>query len=179
MDVFVAQDFFSRTDLRPHRQMIYDQQGNVVTDAKYDRYANYDGIEFPSVIEIERPQEDYDIVLNMVKLELNKPLKDGQFALEQPPGAEVVRLGQTTSDSAKGTMPREVLLVSHDESNDRRQPGPPAHSLRDHDRGRGPGSNADLVDRWSVSRDAPGLAQPNRWDRRYVIVLPPGLLHPA
>jgi outer membrane lipoprotein-sorting protein len=95
--------FFSRTDLRPHRQMIYDQQGNVVTDAKYDRYANYDGIEFPSVIEIERPQEDYDIVLNMVKLEMNKPLKDGQFALEQPPGAEVVRLGQTTSDSAKGT----------------------------------------------------------------------------
>jgi len=94
---------FSRTDLRPHRQLIYDQQGNVVTDAKYDKYADYDGIEFPSRIEIERPQEDYDIALNMVKLELNKPLKDDQFALEQPPGAEVVHLGQSNSDSAQTT----------------------------------------------------------------------------
>lgn len=94
---------FSRTDLRPHRQMIYDQHGSVVTDAKYDRYTDYDGIEFPATIEIERPQEDYDITLSMVKLELNKALKDEQFALEQPPGAEVVRLGQAASDSAKGT----------------------------------------------------------------------------
>jgi len=34
---------------------------------------------------------------------LNKPLKDDQFALEQPPGAEVVRLGQSNSDSAQST----------------------------------------------------------------------------
>jgi outer membrane lipoprotein-sorting protein len=94
---------FSRTDMRPHRQLIYDQQGNVVTDAKYDKYGEYNGIEFPSTIEIERPQEDYDITLSMVKLELNKPLKDEQFALEQPPGAEVVHLGQSSTDSAQGT----------------------------------------------------------------------------
>ena len=94
---------FSRTDLRPHRQLIYDQRGNVVTDAKYDKYTEYDGIEFPSTIEIERPQEDYDITLSIVKLELNKPLKDEQFALEQPPGAEVVHLGQANSDSAQNT----------------------------------------------------------------------------
>ena len=94
---------FSRTDLRPHRQLIYDLQGNVVTDAKYDKYTDSNGIEFPSTIEIERPQEDYDITLTMVKLELNKPLKDEQFALEQPPGAEVVHLGQANSDSAQNT----------------------------------------------------------------------------
>ena len=94
---------FSRTELHPHRQLIYDQQGNVITDAKYDKYSEYDGIEFPSTIEIERPQEDYDITLSIVKLELNKPLKDDQFALEQPPGAEVVHLGQSNSDSAQST----------------------------------------------------------------------------
>ncbi len=94
---------FSRTDLLPHRQMIYDQRGNVVTDAKYDQYQDYEGAEFPSTIEIERPQEDYDIVLSIVKLDLNKPLKDDQFALEQPADAEVVHLGQSTTGSAKGT----------------------------------------------------------------------------
>jgi hypothetical protein len=34
---------------------------------------------------------------------LNKLLKDEQFALEQPPGAEVVHLGQANSDSAQNT----------------------------------------------------------------------------
>jgi len=94
---------FSRTDLLPHRQMIYDQQGNVVTDARYDQYKEHDGVEFPDSIEIERPQEDYDIALSMVKLELNRPLKDDQFVLEQPAGAEVVHLGQSNSEAAKGT----------------------------------------------------------------------------
>ncbi len=93
--------FFSRTDLRPRRQTIYDQQGNIVTAAKYDRYADYSGIEFPNAIEIERPQENYNIVLTMVKLELNKALKDEQFVLEMPSGAEVVHLGQSPSASAK------------------------------------------------------------------------------
>jgi hypothetical protein len=33
----------------------------------------------------------------MIKLEINKPLTDEQFALQQPPGAEVVRLGSHPS----------------------------------------------------------------------------------
>lgn len=94
---------FSRTDLRPHRQMIYDRHGDVVTDAHYDRYKSYDGLEFPDTIEIERPQEDYDITLTMVKLELNRPLKDDQFVLQQPAGAEVVHLGQGNPETSKGT----------------------------------------------------------------------------
>ena len=85
----------------PHRQQIYDQQGNVVTDARYHDYKDYSGIEFPSSIEIERPREGYDITLNILKLELNRALADDQFALEQPPGAEVVRLNQSNSSAAK------------------------------------------------------------------------------
>ncbi len=83
---------FSRTDLQPHRQYIYDEQGKLVTDARYANYKDYDGVSFPSRIEIFRPQEEYDITLNMLKLEINKPLRDDQFALQQPPGAEVVHL---------------------------------------------------------------------------------------
>ncbi len=94
---------FSRTDLKPHRQLIYDQRGDVVTDARYDKYQDHDGIQFPNTTEIETPQEDYDITLSIVKLELNRPLKDEQFALEQPSGADVVRLGQANADSSKGT----------------------------------------------------------------------------
>jgi len=91
---------FSRADLQPHRQYIYDEQARLVTDAKYANYKDYDGISFPSRIEIFRPQEEYDITLTMLKLEMNKALRDDQFALEQPPGAVVVHLDQPQSSAA-------------------------------------------------------------------------------
>lgn len=91
---------FSRTDLQPHRQYIYDEKGNLVTDARYATYKEYDGVTFPSRIEIFRPQEEYDIILNMLKLEMNKSLRDDQFALVQPPGAEVVHLDQPPTSAA-------------------------------------------------------------------------------
>ncbi len=91
---------FGRTDLQPHRQYIYDDQGKLATDARYASYKDYDNVSFPSRIEIFRPQEEYDITLNMLKLEINKPLRDDQFALEQPPGAEVVHLDKPQSSAA-------------------------------------------------------------------------------
>jgi outer membrane lipoprotein-sorting protein len=83
---------FSRTDLLPHRQLLYDAQGNVATNALYGKYREENGVEFPWQIEIARPQEEYDITLNIVKLDLNQLLPDDKFILEQPTGAEVVNL---------------------------------------------------------------------------------------
>jgi outer membrane lipoprotein-sorting protein len=88
---------FSRTDLQIHHQLIYNEDGVLVTDVRYGEYKKYDDVPFPSQIEISRPQEEYDITLNIIKLEINKPLTDEQFALQQPPGAEVVRLGEHPS----------------------------------------------------------------------------------
>lgn len=88
---------FGRTDLKPHRQFIYDDNGNVVTDAKYAEYKDYEGVSFPSRIEIYRPREEYDITLNLLKLDINTPLRDDQFVLEQPAGAQVVHLDHPQS----------------------------------------------------------------------------------
>jgi hypothetical protein len=83
---------FSRTDLLPHRQIVYDKLGNIATDARYEKFTDYGGVLFPASIQITRPQEEYDILLSIVKLRLNEPLKDEQFALAQPPGSQLVRL---------------------------------------------------------------------------------------
>lgn len=91
---------FGRTDLQPHRQYIYDEDGKVATDARYAEYKDFDGIIFPSRIEIYRPQEEYDITLNMLKVDINKPLTDDQFFLEQPPGADVRHLDRPQSSLA-------------------------------------------------------------------------------
>jgi hypothetical protein len=88
---------FGRNDLKPHRQFIYSEDGTVATDARYAQYKDFDGTSFPSRIEISRPQEEYDITLNMLKVDINKPLTDDQFVLEQPSGATVVHLDRPQS----------------------------------------------------------------------------------
>jgi len=88
---------FDRTDLKPREQVIYSSEGKIQTDAKYAEYKDYDGVSFPSRIEIYRPQEEVDITLNMLKVEFNTPLKDEQFVLEQPDGAQVLHLDRSQS----------------------------------------------------------------------------------
>lgn len=92
---------FSRTDLLPHRQLLYNQNGELMTDATYENYRDFSGVAFPTQISIYRPQEEYDITLTIVKLQLNQPLSDDQFALQQPPGAEVVHLDQPQASQAR------------------------------------------------------------------------------
>lgn len=91
---------FSRVDLRPDRQLIYDERGNLASEARYADYKDYDGIPFPSRIEINRPQEEYDITLNLLKVEMNKKLTDDQFMLEQPAGADIVNLDHPQPSTA-------------------------------------------------------------------------------
>jgi len=88
---------FGRTDLKPHRQFVYSEDGKVATDARYAEYKDYEGFSFPSRIEIYRPEEEYDITLNILKLDINTPLRDDQFVLEQPAGAQVVHLDRPQS----------------------------------------------------------------------------------
>lgn len=88
---------FDRTDLKPHEQIIYNEEGKIVTDAKYAEYKEYNGVSYPSRIEIYRPEEEYDITLNMLKVDINTPLNDDQFVLEQPSGAQVVHLDRPQS----------------------------------------------------------------------------------
>jgi len=93
---------FARTDLEPHEQLIYDPNGYVATDVHYNNFSDHDGIDFPGEIDIWRPQEEYAINLTVQKLALNQPLSDEQFALQQPAGAEVVRLDAQKSNPAAG-----------------------------------------------------------------------------
>jgi len=93
---------FNRGSLLPDRQLIFDQSGRLVTDASYTEYKDYDAILFPSKIEIKRPEEEYDITLNVVKLDLNKPLGENTFVLEQPQGVQVIDLDHKQASRGGG-----------------------------------------------------------------------------
>ena len=93
---------FSRTDLEPHEQIIYNQHGYIASDVHYSNFSDHEGIDFPSGINIWRPQEEYAINLTVQKLALNQPLADEQFALQQPAGAQVVHLDAPNSSRNSG-----------------------------------------------------------------------------
>ena len=78
------------------------EDGDLVSDIHYESYKDFNGVNFPSIIEIWRPQEEYDITLSIVKLQLNEPLPNDKFTLEQPPGAQVVRLDQPPTKAPPG-----------------------------------------------------------------------------
>jgi hypothetical protein len=79
---------FYRSDLQPHEQIIYGENGLIATDAFYADFTDFAGIAaFPTRIRILRPQEEYSIELKLTKLSLNGPVADGQFELEPPSGA--------------------------------------------------------------------------------------------
>jgi len=100
-DWYVARKIvFDRVNLVPHHQIIYDSRGELATEATYQVYKDYDGVSFPNVIEINRPQEEYTIRLTVEKLTINEPLHDDQFALQQPPGSQLVNLDQTNQNAA-------------------------------------------------------------------------------
>jgi outer membrane lipoprotein-sorting protein len=94
--------YFNRTTLLPYRQVVYDHNGFVATDATYDDFKPINGMQFPNMIRIWRPQEEYTITLHIIKLDLNKPMTPEQFALDQPPGSTLINLDNHVHTASGG-----------------------------------------------------------------------------
>jgi len=93
--VFQAQRVikFSRVDLLPTEQDIYDKDGDLETQVLYGKYQTYSGIQFPSTITINRTLEEYRIGLTVEKVIFNQPLPDDQFVPPKiPAGYKVQRM---------------------------------------------------------------------------------------
>jgi len=91
---FTRSVWFSRLNLTVARQLIFDPAGNILSDTRYSDWHSYDGGQFPKHIDIERPQDEYAVVLNVVKIEINRGVAGNKFVLEQPEGSQLQVLGQ-------------------------------------------------------------------------------------
>lgn len=85
--------WFDRGTLALSRQMAFDESGNILSDARYREWQDWNGVSFPRQIEINRPRDEYAMVLRIVKMDINKGVKDSQFVLEQPEGSTLQVLG--------------------------------------------------------------------------------------
>jgi len=88
--------WFNRIDLQIARQMIFDPGGNILTDARYSNWAAFNGARFPKHIEIDRPRDEYAVVMDIVKMDINQGVSDDKFVLNQPAGSTLRVLGQAS-----------------------------------------------------------------------------------
>jgi outer membrane lipoprotein-sorting protein len=89
--------WFGRENLLLARQLIFDADGNILTDARYSDWKAFDNVPFPKHIEINRPRDEYAVVLDIVKMDINKGVTQDKFALEQPEGTDLQVVGQEPS----------------------------------------------------------------------------------
>jgi hypothetical protein len=106
--------WFNRYNLTIARQFIFDANGNILTDARYSDWKAYDNVPFPKHIEINRPKDEYAVVIDVVKMDINKGVTQEKFALAQPEGSTLQVVGQAPvagqtppTPAAKGRVPKK------------------------------------------------------------------------
>jgi outer membrane lipoprotein-sorting protein len=97
--------WFDRTNLRLARQLIFDKDGNILTDARYNDWKAFDNIAFPKHIEINRPRDEYAVVIDIVKMDINKGVGAEKFVLNQPEGTTLQIVGQPPQAPAAPAAP--------------------------------------------------------------------------
>lgn len=83
---------FSRVDLMPTEQDIYNNDGALETQVLYGPYQAFNGTPFPSTITILRPLEEYRIVLTVGKVIFNQELTDEMFQSKVPANYKIEKL---------------------------------------------------------------------------------------
>jgi outer membrane lipoprotein-sorting protein len=90
----MRQVWFDRLDLTIVRQMVWNQpSGELVSDTRYSKWTPYSGVMFPAHIDINRPKDEYGVVLDIIEMKMNTDLGDDKFVLNQPEGAQLREIG--------------------------------------------------------------------------------------
>jgi hypothetical protein len=97
--------WFDRSDLNLARVEEYEPGGRLVSVARYSDWQAAGGASYPREIALDRPRDDYRLDLRITTLTLNAEIADERFQLEQPPGTELVRVGEKDQDGAGAAHP--------------------------------------------------------------------------
>jgi outer membrane lipoprotein-sorting protein len=106
--------WFDRADLQVSRLQTFGPKGallsdvhlsdwqSLVSDQETPASATPNAVTaFPRQIRIERPHDDYRLDLQITKLSLNEDLPLDRFKLEQPPGSDLVRVGEAAEEKPR------------------------------------------------------------------------------
>jgi outer membrane lipoprotein-sorting protein len=108
----------SRTDLLPYQQDIYNSDGKVATQATYKNYHKFGDINFPTIIEIQRPLDELKLTITIDpdprRTTFNQSLDADQFTLDIPPAtAHVTNMDDPASASVKDPCAAHAPQSTH------------------------------------------------------------------
>ncbi len=86
--------WFDRADLSLARIQLYGPGGRLAADIRYADWQPVADLSFPLHIGLARPHDDYQLEVRITSLKLNEAIAADRFRLEQPPGTELVRVGE-------------------------------------------------------------------------------------
>lgn len=114
--------WFDRSNLDIARLQIYGPQGSYIEDVRYSNYQDFGGIHYPSIIQITRPVDDYQLAITLQKATFNQGLSPEKFQLKKPDSAQLVELSraakpsaQTELSAAAGLPPQPNLTTAQSE----------------------------------------------------------------
>ena len=84
---------FDRQTLEIVRQKIFNAAAVTISDTRYTAWKIFDGISFPSSIDINRPQDGYGVVMTVTKMQMNLELGADKFELVRPEGTQLQVIG--------------------------------------------------------------------------------------
>ena len=104
----------ARADAARRLESAEAERRAILTDARYSDWKAYDNVPFPKHIEINRPKDEYAVVIDVVKMDINKGVTQEKFALAQPEGSTLQVVGQAPvpgpappTPAAKGRVPKK------------------------------------------------------------------------
>jgi outer membrane lipoprotein-sorting protein len=117
--------WFDRANLQVARIQTFGPRGTLLSDVSFSDWEPLDAsaaqngasaaptppmpaptssvTSFPHNILIDRPHDDYKLELQVAKVAVNEDIPADRFKLEQPPGSELVHVGETATDAKPST----------------------------------------------------------------------------
>jgi hypothetical protein len=90
--------WFDRSDLRVSRIENFGSGGQVASDIGYGNWQATGAASYPWQIIVTRPSDDYQLQITIKKLTVNEPIAPDRFWLPQPPGTDLVNVGENTGE---------------------------------------------------------------------------------
>jgi outer membrane lipoprotein-sorting protein len=86
--------WFDRADLSVARRQTYEPGGKPASDVSYSGWDTFGAVRYPRQIALTRPGNDYKLQIGITKASFNETISADRFILRQPPGAELVNVGE-------------------------------------------------------------------------------------
>lgn len=105
--------WFGRADLRVSRLDNFAAGGRVTSDAHYSDWQSAGASQeaaspsgsgnalYPRKISLSRPSDDYEFDIGIKKIAVNETIGAERFVLQQPPGTELVKVGEDAKEPPK------------------------------------------------------------------------------